>query len=498
MPPAERPLLSLCLIVRDEAERIGRCLDAALPIADEVVVVDTGSTDGTAAIAEAKGARVVPFVWIDDFAAARNAALDAARGDWILMLDADEVLERPRRERLRKLLAEAREPAFTVEIVSPRGAGRMETARIARLFRRDPRHRYEGRIHESVLGSICRALGRETISPEASGLRARHEGYTPEMTAARGKEERNRRLLLAEIEDKPDDPGPRFLFARENTPAAGGDVLDLPLARQALAIVAPAADELLRREGWAIVEPAVALAARLASACGQSERASGWLAALRRRAPSSARGAYAAGESAFVGAAAIQDAGETTRPTGAADAAAARATGAADATRTAGEERFAEAASDFRRARQGRDLCTSAPSERELRDEWAPAREALALLFSGKPAAAERLAHRAGVEPRLVEATLAARRGEPAAALGAALGAVKAEAQDPRGWLALALVFAALGETARSAEAADKALAAAPGWSAAEAVRAGEIDDARLPVPLAALRLALRTAAPRP
>lgn len=478
MPPAERPLLSLCLIVRDEAERIGRCLDAALPIADEIVVVDTGSTDGTAAIAEAKGARVVPFVWIDDFAAARNAALDAARGDWILMLDADEVLERPRRERLRKLLAEAREPAFTVEIVSPRGAGRVETARIARLFRRDPRHRYEGRIHESVLGSICRALGRETISPEASGLRARHEGYTPEMTAARGKEERNRRLLLAEIEDKPDDPGPRFLFARENTPAAGGDVLDLPLARQALAIVAPAADELLRREGWAIVEPAVALAARLASACGQSERASEWLAALRRRAPSSARGAYAAGESAFVGAAAIQDAGETTRLTG--------------------EERFAEAAAEFRRARQGRDLCTSAPSERELRDEWAPAREALALLFSGKPAAAERLAHRAGVEPRLVEATLAARRGEPAAALDAALGAVKAEAQDPRGWLALALVFAALGETARSAEAADKALAAAPGWSAAEAVRAGEIDDARLPVPLAALRLALRTAAPRP
>ena len=116
MPPAERPLLSLCLIVRDEAERIGRCLDAALPIADEIVVVDTGSTDGTAAIAEAKGARVVPFVWIDDFAAARNAALDAARGDWILMLDADEVLERPRPARLRTLLAEARDPAFTVDI----------------------------------------------------------------------------------------------------------------------------------------------------------------------------------------------------------------------------------------------------------------------------------------------------------------------------------------------------------------------------------------------
>ncbi|MEN6527463.1 MAG: glycosyltransferase [Candidatus Polarisedimenticolia bacterium] len=497
--------MSLCLIVRDEAERIGRCLDAALPIADEIVVVDTGSTDGTAAIAAAKGARVVPFVWIDDFAAARNAALDAARGDWILMLDADEVLERPRRERLRKLLAEAREPAFTVEIVSPRGAGRVETARIARLFRRDPRHRYEGRIHESVLGSICRALGRETISPEASGLRARHEGYAPELAAARGKEERNRRLLLAEIEDKPDDPGPRVLFARENTPAAGGDVLDLPLARQALAIVAPAADELLRREGWAIVEPAAALAARLASACGQSERASEWLVALRRRAPSSARGAYAAGESAFVGAAAIQVGGEATRPTGEAtqpigeaDAAAARPTGAADAPRGAREELFAAAAAEFRRARQGRDLCTSAPSERELRDEWAPAREALARLFSGEPAAAERLAHRAGVEPRLVEATLAARRDEPAAALDAALGAVKAEAQDPRGWLALALVFAALGETARSAEAADKALAAAPGWSAAEAVRAGDIDDARLPVPLAALRLALRTAPPRP
>ena len=130
--------------------------------------------------------------------------------------------------------------------------------------------------------------------------------------------------------------------------------------------------------------------------------------------------------------------------------------------------------------------------------EWAPAREALALLFLGKPAAAERLSHRAGVEPRLVEATLAARRGEPAEALSAALGAVKADPQDPRGWLALALVFAELGETARSVESADKALAAAPGWSAAEAVRAGELDDARLPVPLAALRFALRSPALHP
>ena len=86
------PRLSLTMIVRDEEATLGRVLAQAGQFCDELVVVDTGSTDGTRSIAEAAGARVLDFTWIDDFAAARNHALEAATGDWVLWLDADDVL----------------------------------------------------------------------------------------------------------------------------------------------------------------------------------------------------------------------------------------------------------------------------------------------------------------------------------------------------------------------------------------------------------------------
>ena len=99
------PSVSLCVVVRDEEELLPGCLEAAAPAADEVVVVDTGSTDGTVAVAAGFGARVLHVPWEDSFSAARNVALAAARGDWILFLDADEHLEAGGAARLRPLLA---------------------------------------------------------------------------------------------------------------------------------------------------------------------------------------------------------------------------------------------------------------------------------------------------------------------------------------------------------------------------------------------------------
>ena len=82
----------LVVIARDEAATITRLLDSVRPFVDELLVMDTGSSDDTVRLAEAAGARVARFEWIDDFSVARNAALDAAGADWHLVLDADEWL----------------------------------------------------------------------------------------------------------------------------------------------------------------------------------------------------------------------------------------------------------------------------------------------------------------------------------------------------------------------------------------------------------------------
>jgi len=102
--PAGRPKVSLTMIVRNEEDNLPHCLASAADLFDEVIVVDTGSTDRTREIARKGGARVFDFVWVDDFAAARNAALARATGDYAFWLDADDVLDPPERQRLEGLL----------------------------------------------------------------------------------------------------------------------------------------------------------------------------------------------------------------------------------------------------------------------------------------------------------------------------------------------------------------------------------------------------------
>jgi hypothetical protein len=95
---------SLTMIVRNEENNISSCLSSVAGLFDEIVVIDTGSTDRTWEIAQEFGARVFDFVWVDDFAAARNAALARATGDYAFWLDADDFLDPPEREKLRGLL----------------------------------------------------------------------------------------------------------------------------------------------------------------------------------------------------------------------------------------------------------------------------------------------------------------------------------------------------------------------------------------------------------
>ena len=104
--PNRKPRLSVCMIVKNEERFLGQCLASVKDIADELIVIDTGSTDRTVEIAREHGAQVGNFEWCNDFAAARNASIAPATGDWILFLDADEELSPTEKAELPRLLSQ--------------------------------------------------------------------------------------------------------------------------------------------------------------------------------------------------------------------------------------------------------------------------------------------------------------------------------------------------------------------------------------------------------
>jgi glycosyltransferase involved in cell wall biosynthesis len=195
------PSISLCMIVRDEARCLGRCLASVVGVVDELVVVDTGSRDATVAIARDAGARVEHFEWRDDFAAARNCALGHARGEWVLALDADEVLEGGgARERLLAFAARAAQGmGGQVELENRLSGGRRSRLLLTRFFPRRAEVRYHRRVHEELRWEEHPLIGQPT------GVRVLHDGYADEVMAARGKTRRNEELLRAQLAATPHD-----------------------------------------------------------------------------------------------------------------------------------------------------------------------------------------------------------------------------------------------------------------------------------------------------
>jgi Tfp pilus assembly protein PilF len=196
--------LTVCLIAKNEEQFIARCLASVKTAASQIIVVDTGSSDRTVEIAKANGAEVHCFDWCDDFSAARNAALERARGDWVLILDADEELPADQHARLQADLANNRAVALRLPLVN---AG-LDDGRsfVPRLFRNVPGAFFRGRIHEQIFASLlphCQSWGM-TLGLGTAQLV--HHGYTPEMVRDRNKNERNLRLLNRAIEESPNDP----------------------------------------------------------------------------------------------------------------------------------------------------------------------------------------------------------------------------------------------------------------------------------------------------
>jgi tetratricopeptide (TPR) repeat protein len=195
--------LSLCMIMRDEEEHLARCLASVQGVVDEIVIVDTGSVDRSVEIAESFGAHVLHEEWRGDFATPRNTGIDAATGDWILILDADEELMDG--ARVRELLHEEDLEGYCLREVNFIGEelGVESVVNSAfRLFRNKPAYRYNGALHEQIMGAVDPVGG---VCTRFVGIEIHHYGYLEPTTRAKEKTDRNMAIVLDEVARKPTD-----------------------------------------------------------------------------------------------------------------------------------------------------------------------------------------------------------------------------------------------------------------------------------------------------
>jgi glycosyltransferase involved in cell wall biosynthesis len=177
---APRPKISLCIIVKNEADNLPRCLTSAKPYVDEMIVVDTGSTDESVAIVHQYGAKVSHFTWCDDFAAARNAGLSLATGEWILVLDADEELVVESQDLRQRLQSSSSVREYSLLLVNQhQGADDQTAPPLMRLFRNLPGVQYAGCFHEHVV--YAQPTPGFDRSELFLGATIFHYGYAPEL-----------------------------------------------------------------------------------------------------------------------------------------------------------------------------------------------------------------------------------------------------------------------------------------------------------------------------
>jgi tetratricopeptide (TPR) repeat protein len=176
--------LSFVAIVKNEVANLARCLTSVKPYADELIVVDTGSTDETIAIAQQHGAKVSHFEWCDDFALARNYACSLASGDWTLTLDADEELEISQENWTTQLKgAPENIVAFSIGLRDANdGVTEMQTPR---LFRNLPSIQYRDRYHEYLTYEEQALSASHPLVKSINGVGIIHYGYAEELLTAK-------------------------------------------------------------------------------------------------------------------------------------------------------------------------------------------------------------------------------------------------------------------------------------------------------------------------
>ncbi|NDB66453.1 MAG: glycosyltransferase [Methylocystaceae bacterium] len=196
--------LAMVMIARNEQNNIIRALESVRPFVDDMIVLDTGSTDQTALCASHAGARVFDFRWCDDFSIARNAALDHSHAEWNFVLDADEYIVQGG-HLLKNLLSSSCDFVGAIAIDSAYGSSSEKQQVRNWLTRILPGHiRYTGRVHEQP--DHCLPIIQLPVH-------CRHDGYLTEIRTH--KKGRNENLLLLEIDQNPDDPYLHYQMGKE-------------------------------------------------------------------------------------------------------------------------------------------------------------------------------------------------------------------------------------------------------------------------------------------
>lgn len=211
-PPSNPTTLGVVMIVRNEEQNLAHILTDVQGFADEIVVVDTGSTDNTVAIAESFGARIGNFAWTDDFAAARNHSIDLANSDYLLWLDADDRIDETELHKLKELKGHLDSACYLkIESITDEAAasGNGHTSFYQlRIFPRREDIRFRGRVHEELLS----ATGKAGITPRRIDITIRHTGYQD--TASRmSKGRRNLAIQLKTLAEGRDDAEQHYMIA---------------------------------------------------------------------------------------------------------------------------------------------------------------------------------------------------------------------------------------------------------------------------------------------
>ncbi|MFA4967556.1 MAG: glycosyltransferase [Candidatus Margulisiibacteriota bacterium] len=204
-------LISACMIVKNEAQMLKKTLPVLVKNLDEVIVVDTGSSDDTKQVAQENGAQVFDFAWINDFSAARNESIKHAAGEWIIWVDADEMLKEEDLLKLKEYLKDAKDKAYSLNI----GECVVDTYNVelsyprVKVFKNGLGSHFERQINEQVYGSEGRVLEGQLLD-----ITVYHWGNKLSDEKMKQKRKRNEAIFGKMLEEKPNDPYANYIMGQ--------------------------------------------------------------------------------------------------------------------------------------------------------------------------------------------------------------------------------------------------------------------------------------------